>query len=258
MRNKNNDDYETQQAESPDVEFRVNNGRVIACLVISTLVCLGSASLIALGFFYAFPEPAFNMRVAAVLLGTCGLVLFLILFATNWKKYGQRLVVFSDGFRFQRAGRWSIVQWDNIDAVWQRSTTINGSRSLLETDLWIQLKDGKTIYLTSFFLDMERLVTIVLDETARRMVPDMWSRIQNGQAVIFGKVTMSATELMASAKALAWEDVEEIRVAHGGINVRRKGANGSWHYTPVNKMPNYHVFLSLADMVLRPIRKELS
>src|SRR5262249_26653486 len=151
---------------------------------------------------------------------------------------------FSEGLRFHKGGQWSIVLWDNIGAVWRYSSTIGGSLSLLETDLWIQVKGKKRIYLTSFFLDMARLVEIVLTETAGRMVPEMWSRVQDGQAVVFGDVRISATELVAFGNHLAWEDVDAIQVAHGGIDVRRKRGNGSWYYAPVKKMPNYHVFLA--------------
>jgi hypothetical protein len=55
---------------------------------------------------------------------------------------------------------------------------------------------------------------------------------------------------MAGGKDLAWEDVAEIRVAHGGIDVRRKEGKGCWLYTPVKRMPNYHVFLALAEMLV--------
>ncbi|MBA3727349.1 MAG: hypothetical protein H0W86_13185 [Armatimonadetes bacterium] len=252
MRHENDDNRkEAQGVESPDGEFRVNSGRVIRCLVISSVLCLASLAIIVVGFVVAFPEPVINKRVITILLGRCVLVLVLLMFASNWKKYGQRVVVLAEGFRFHKGEWWSEVLWEDITAVWRHSSTIEGSLALLETDLWIQVKDRETIYLTSFFLDMERLVDIVLAETARRMVPAMLSQLRNGQIVGFGKVAISATELVASGKALAWGDVHAIQVAHGGIDVQRRGVQGSWYYTPIKKMPNYHVFLALPEVLLK-------
>lgn len=140
-------------------------------------------------------------------------------------------------------------QWDDVAAVWRSSSTIDGSLVLVETDLWIQGKDGKTIYLTSFFRDMARLVEIVLAETSRRMIPAMSSQLQHGQTVVFGKEQISSTGMVAFGKALAWDDVHAIRVAHGAIDVLRKSEIRSWFYAPIKKMPNYHLFLALAEML---------
>lgn len=254
MRNENADNrHEPLGLESAYAEFRVNNGRVILCLVLAALMCLVGVAFIAAGLLVAFPEPVINKRVLTILVGACALVLALILFASNWKKYGQRVLLFSEGFRFERGRRSSVVLWDNVSAVWRDSSTIQGSLALLETNLWIQEKDGKMHYLTSFFLEMGRLVEIVLTETARRMVPAMRSQLQNGQTIDFGKLKVSATHLEASGKELAWDDVAAIRVAHGAIDVLRTG-NASWYYTPIKKMPNYHVFLALAETLSAPKR----
>lgn len=227
MRNESDDNrYGAHGVEAPHAEFRVNNGRVIACLVISAAMGIGSASLIAVGFLAAFLESV-NERVAAIGMGACGLIVSLLLFASNWKKYGQRVVVLSEGFSFRKRGRWAFARWKDIDAVWRSSSTIQGSRALLETDLWVQVKDGTRMYLTSFFRDMERLVEIVLTETMRRMVPEMRAHLEDGQTVAFGKLKISATGLMAGGKELAWKDVAAIQVAYGGINIRPKRGRGS-------------------------------
>jgi hypothetical protein len=242
---------EAQGVDAPSGEFLMNNGRVIACLVISSVIIMVGLSLVVLGFVFAFDEPVINQRVGTVLLGTCMLVLSLILFVSNWKKYGQRVQVSAEGLRFQKRGQWSDVLWEDIAAVWRSSSTIQGSLALLETDVWIQGKDGKTLYLTSFFRDMARLVEIVLTETARRMFPAMSSQLRQGQTVVFGKVQISATELVASGKSLAWDEVHAIKVAMGAIDIRRKGDKNSWYYIYIKKMPNYHLFLALADILLK-------
>jgi hypothetical protein len=75
----------------------------------------------------------------------------------------------------------------------------------------------------------------------------MWAQLQQGQAIPFGKLTISATELTAYGKELAWEDVAAIQVASGGISIRAKGSQGCWYFTPVKNMPNFHVFLALSE-----------
>jgi hypothetical protein len=248
-----NDDprQNVEGTESPHAEFRVNNARVIACLVLALVMCLVCAAMIVGTFLIDLDEPVLNKRIVAILLGGCGIVLALILLVTNWQKYGQQVVVFAEGFRLKKGGQWSIVLWDQIDAVWQYSATIEGARATLETDLWVRVNGGQTFYLTSFLRDMQRLVDIVLGETARRMVPAMWSQIQEGQTVPFGTIKISATGLESHGKELAWEDVADIQVLFGGINVRLKEGNKSWYYTRVKKMPNYHVFLTLSDRLLK-------
>jgi hypothetical protein len=235
----------------PHREFRVNNRRVITCLVIASVAFFVSLAILVAGFLVAFPEPVINKRVLTILLGTCGLVLSVLMFAPNWKKYGQRVEILSEGFRFHQGRRCSEVLWEDITAVWRHSSTIEGSLALLETDLWVQTNDGTTLYLTSFFLDMAKLVEIVLAETARRMVPAMLSQMKRGQAVAFGNVEISATEMVASGQSLAWNEIQTIRVAHGAIDVRRKGSSGSWYYAPIKRLPNYHVFLALAEAFLQ-------
>lgn len=247
MRNENDATRdEAQDAEVPGGEFRVNNPRVITCLVLSSLMFAVSALFVIAVFVVTFDPPVINKQVITILLGTCGAVLSFILFVSNWKKYGQRVQVISDGLRIYQRGQWSQVPWDDIAAVWRSSSTIEGSRALLETDLWIDVKYGKTIYLTSFFLEMERLAEIILTETARRMFPAMWSQLQHGQTVGFGNLEISTAELTASGKSLAWNDVETVRLAHGAIDIRRKSDNSCWDYRYIKKMPNYHLFLALA------------
>lgn len=242
---------ETQVVGTPSSEFRMNNGRVITCLVISSVAIIVGLAVVVAGFVVEFSEPVINQRIGSILMGGCLVVLFLILFVSNWKKYGQRVLVFSEGLHFHKRGRWTEVRWEDIAAVWRSSATIQGSLALMETDLWIQVNDGKTIYLSSFFRDMERLVEIVLTETARRMLPAMSSQLQNGQTVVFGKVEISPTEISASGKSITWDEVGAIRVAHGAIDVRLKGDNRTWYYTYIKKMPNYHLFLALAEKLLR-------
>ena len=77
----------------------------------------------------------------------------------------------------------------------------------------------------------------------------MSAQIQHGQTIVFGQAQISSTEIVASGKALAWDDVHAIRVAHGAIDVLRKPNNRSWYYVPIKKMPNYHLFLALAEML---------
>jgi hypothetical protein len=242
---------EAEGADAPGGEFRMDNARVIRCLVIAAVACLVSLAFIVAGLVVAFPEPVINKRVLTILVGACGMVLSLVLFVSNWKKYGQRVLVSSEGLRFHNRGRWSEVRWEDIAAVWRSSSTIEGSRVLVETDLWIREKDGKTIYLTSFFRGMAQLVEVVLTETAQRMFPAMSSQLQHGQPVAFGKLQISTTGMVASGKSLALVDVQAIRVAHGAIDVLRKPDNGSWYYTPIKNMPNYHLFLALAEMLLK-------
>jgi hypothetical protein len=231
-------------------DFRVNNGRVIVCLASSAVMLIAGVAMIGAGYNIAFPEPVINKRVLTIAVGAVAVIFSVLLFGSNWKKYGQRVLVTSDGMRVRRRGGWTDLRWDDVTAVWRHSATIHGSLALLETDLWVQTNDGETIYLTSFLRDMARLVEIVLSETAQRMTPEMWSRIRSGDSVAFGKIAISATELTQKERRLAWDDVEEIRVAHGGIDVLRKEPRGSWFYSPVKKMPNYHIFLALAERLL--------
>jgi hypothetical protein len=61
MRIENDDNRrQAQGVESLCGEFRVNSGRVIRCLVISSVTCIASLLVIVLGFVVAFPEPAIN------------------------------------------------------------------------------------------------------------------------------------------------------------------------------------------------------
>jgi len=248
MRDQND---EAQGVKPPGGEFRMNDRRVIVCLVISSLMCLATLAIVVVGLVVDIPEPVINKRVVAVLVGGCGVVLSLILFASNWPKYGQRVEVFAEGFHFHKGGQTSTVLWDDVAAVWRSSSTIGGSRLIVETDLWIEVRHGKTIYLTSFFLDMAQLVEIVLAETSRRMLPAMTSQLQRGQTVAFGAAEVSATQLVVAGKGLAWDDVHAINVAHGAIDVLRKPDRRSWYYIPIKKMPNYHLFLELAEKLLK-------
>jgi hypothetical protein len=241
---------EAQRAEAPDGEFRMNNARVILCLVISAGTCILGLLIIYAGLVVAFDPPVINQRVGTILLGAIMAVFSLVLFAPNWKKYGQHVQVFAKGFRFHHRGQCTEVYWEDVAAVWQSSATIHGSRALLETDLWIEVKDGKTIYLSSFFRDMARLVEIILTAKAQRMLPVMSSQLQQGQTLVFGKLQINATALVASGKSLAWDNVHAVRVVHGAIDIQRKGDNRTWFYIYIKKIPNYHLFLDLADMRL--------
>ena len=251
MGNKHYEDHKhAPGVNSTSGEFRVNNGRVIVCVVISSLMAIVSLSMIAGGLLLAFPEPVINKRVMLTLMGMTMLAFSVFLFASNWKKYGQYVLLFSDEFQFYDGRRSTVVRWEDISAVWKYSATIENSRALLETDLWIRVKHEKTIYLTSFILNMAKLVEIILAETKQRMLPTVLSQLQHGQSIAFGNLEVQATGLVAAGRTLAWNDVQAIHISNGAIDIQAKGGKGSWYYTPIKNMPNYHIFLAAAEVLL--------
>lgn len=230
--------------------FRVDTRRVVICLVMASSFAILGLLIIAAGILVDFPEPVISKRVMALLMGGVVLLIAVILFVQNWKRYGRWVELTTHGFHFHAGRQTADVHWDDVIAVRRESTTIGGSPALSDTNLWIERSGGKTIHLTSFLLDMPRLADIVLTETARRLIPRVWSQLQSGQAVNFGPLRITATELTTRGRDLAWSDVESMDVIHGSVRITQQGDTGIWLYAAIKTLPNYHVLLAVAERLL--------
>jgi hypothetical protein len=225
-------------------EFESRDGRIFTNLILSFFaVVVFGFGFIALGLWLDFPEPILNKRIITIAVGVIAAVLGSMLFVMNFRARGQRVLVYSDGFRFHSPGFEDFFRWDEIVDVRQDSSRIGQMRS---TNLSIQMNDGRKVYLSWHLNKIETLTDIILSETRRRRLPVLMCRLQNDETIYFGELGMNADALIYGDKELAWRDVQKIEVMYGQICVRQKPDGREWFVTRVKAMPNYHIFLALA------------
>jgi len=110
----------------------------------------------------------------------------------------------------------------------------------------LTLRNGEQIVLTEFDR-MHAFVATLLDETARRLLPDIRARIGAGETVVFGEFAISSEGWGYRAQTLPWKKVTKLRVENGGIWVHKKGQKQWFWCEAISKVSNHHVFLVIAN-----------
>jgi hypothetical protein len=217
----------------------------IGIAAVFTLV-LGGAAVAALVALLTGP-PGNGWGIGVGLFGALallpGIALFFLIRRLRW-----RVFLFDKGFVLVKGGE-RVVLWTDVKSVFRGGTR-------LEPKLWLTLEDGGRITLDSAFQGFSALSATAEENVAGLVLAKGAAALSRGEAVSFGKMTLSKEGLENEGKPLAWPDVDNLaiewrrsgNVVYTALVVFKKTSRGKaeWCAKRLDAFPNFKAFLHLA------------
>jgi hypothetical protein len=172
-----------------------------------------------------------------------GIALFVLIRRLRW-----RLFLFEKGFVLVQGGE-RLVPWTDVKSVFRGGTP-------REPKLRLTLEDGRRIMLDSAFQGFSTFSGTVEENVTRLAVEKGVVALSKGDAVLFGKMTLSQEGLENEGKPLGWPDVDRLgiewrrsgNVVYTALVVFKKTSRGNveWCAKRLDAFPNFKAFLQLA------------
>ena len=163
-----------------------------------------------------------------------------------------RVQVFDQGLMYTRGSTTQAWRWEEIAFVWQQITRVHvqgipaGTRYVYT----IQHRDGQKIVLNNGISKIKALGEMVQSETFTRLMPLAIAAYNNGEALQFGKLTISQQGIGNSKEIVPWAQVKGVEVNQGYVAVKREGKWLRWANIPVAGVPNFFIFMALVDQII--------
>ncbi len=135
--------------------------------------------------------------------------------------------------------------WDEIVAAYRAELIYNGSTA--RQDLTIETEDGRTAVFRMHLSKWDRLAGRIQEEVFERIWPEAKARYDEGEEVEFGPLAISQEGVTVKGSFIPWKRVKKVSVINGHVSVKEKGEEDT-HDVPLGSVPNYGVFLRLADV----------
>ncbi|MBF6061686.1 Hsp70 family protein [Nocardia terpenica] len=165
--------------------------------------------------------------------------------------FGSRtaqLSLFEHGLVVAAGSRTTVFRWDTVtvrqDIVQHR---YYGRPTRLTYTFMLTDPSGESFRITGRFAQPDAWAKQLRQHVIEAQLPRAYADVSSGAEITFGPLRVTATTLAAHARSVHWSQVEEIRVRSGFLSVRVAGQWLSLAKIAVNAVPNYFVFLALAD-----------
>ena len=202
------------------------------------------------------------VRMATLLLmGTVSLILpplgayFLWLAAQtpnlSRKQAARRLHLFEHGLaEVGKSGEVSVFRWDTM-AVLQEITERYANGVYVGTTYVYTLyrEDGTTLKVTDFYDQPERWGPAVQQEITRAQIPGLLAGLEQGGTLAYGELSVNLGGVATSKDSLTWPQIEKVELSQGVLVLRKTGKKLPWARTPVKKIPNLFLFLTLVEQL---------
>jgi len=185
-----------------------------------------------------------------------------------------RLFVYPWGVRWINGDEEVSVGWDEVTHVWQAITrhSANGSPTYTDYRYTVRLADGRSREFRGTLparsarasgavqleptpgavkpVTIEQLGRLLESGVTRAQLPKAIDRLNAGQAVSFGPLTVSPSGIAAGDQSLPWSEIEEVETRKGMVSVKRSGKWLAWKRAQVSEIPNYFIFDALVRAIL--------
>jgi hypothetical protein len=217
----------------------------IAIAAFFTLAFYGAAAAALVAFLTGPPRNGWGIGVGlfVVLALLPGIALFVLVRRLRW-----RLFLFEKGFVLVQGGQ-RVVLWTDVKSVFRGGTR-------LEPKLWLTLDDGGRITLDSAFQGFSTFSGAAEENVTRLILQKGAIALSKGEAVSFGKMTLSHKGLENEGKRLGWPDVDRLaiewrrsgNVVYTALVVFKNSSGGKveWCAKRLDAFPNCKAFLQLA------------
>lgn len=168
------------------------------------------------------------------------------------KQAAKRLHMFEAGLIVtDRTGPVGAFRWDSTTAL-QQITERYANGIYVGTSYAYTLfgPDGSTHKLTDFFVQPERWGTVIQHEITRTQLPGVIAVLEQGATVTFGDTAVTIGGIATAKRgAVQWSEIQKIEVKGGVVFLTKAGKLLSWSNTPVAKIPNFFLFLTVAEQL---------
>jgi len=152
-----------------------------------------------------------------------------------------------------RGNQVAAMRWDEVREVYRDIRlyrTSYGGLSVSRHTYTLRSADGRTIRLTRHINEIEKLGSMLCQAITQAQLPRAVQTLNSGGALSFGPLSMSRQGIAVGRKLIPWSEIKGVRVINETVMVDRvgKAARGG---TPVARVPNLSLFLTLAFMVDR-------
>lgn len=189
------------------------------------------------------------------------------------KDTGVRVYEFEHGLVRQKSGEApEVFRWDGIAEAYQSSTVEFLNRVYVGTSYTYTIKrdDGLSMTIKGSYYDprlskngnpnsvpsrYEALGRSVVAKVSDAQLPRAVETLTNGGSLTFGDITISAAGVKAPRhKLVPWSEIEEVKVDMGKLRIKRPNSILPLTKQPVAKIPNFPLFMTLAEALRRSQR----
>ncbi len=178
-----------------------------------------------------------------------------------WRKRREtqtaRYYIFRDGLIVEQPGKREVVPWREVNEVYQllQSRSVNGIPVGTWARTTIHCMDGRKVEISNRTQTARQLSTIITRRVAEHKLPQALSALNNGQSLDFGPFSLRIDSLTQKGREnapLSWREVSKVEVIQGYVFIRQAGKRmGSWARVRASRIPNYALFLTLAERMAR-------
>ncbi|MBT2467548.1 hypothetical protein J7E97_06610 [Streptomyces sp. ISL-66] len=166
------------------------------------------------------------------------------------KQAAKRIHLFEEGLIVaDGTGPLSAFRWDSMTVLQQITERYANGIHVGTTYLYTLLgQDGSAVKLTNFYADPERWGAAIQHGITRAQLPGVIIALEQGATLTFGDISMTMGGIATPRRGGAhWDEIEKIEVKDGTVFVAKAGKLLAWSNTPVAKIPNFFLFVSVVD-----------
>ncbi|MCH0564661.1 MULTISPECIES: DUF6585 family protein [unclassified Streptomyces] len=170
------------------------------------------------------------------------------------KAAARRLHFFEHGLvEIDRKGELAAFRWDSMMALQEITETyVNGFHTSTTYRYTLHKKDGTVRKITDFYAEPGTWGPFIQQEIASAQLPGMLRMLDEDQQLVFGDISLNRGGIATPKRgAVAWAEIEDVRVDNGVVALRKSGKWLSWSSKPVKTIPNFVLFLALVDHLRR-------
>jgi hypothetical protein len=185
--------------------------------------------------------------------------ILMIIFAVRAVMYGNKIVYTFNGGMIQATGQQQrdVVRWDQVEAVWQKVIRMRYYYffSRMSYKYTVRRSDGTTFTFNNVLKNVAELGQVIQQEVTRLHAPRAIAAYNSGAPVVFGPFTLNMQGISNGRDLLPWNTVKGIKIDRGVVTIMKEGQMLRWGSASVENVPNYRVFVSVANQALRGFGK---
>jgi hypothetical protein len=179
-----------------------------------------------------------------------GLAIFRLLLLFITRK--NQVLIFPSGMSVTLQGQSEIFRWDAIDKIWQQRIQYRYALTPVYTihNYIVQSKTGRRITIGRGFDRIAELGAIIQSFTTQHQLPGAIAALERGEMLDFGLFSIDHEGLHDGKKTIIWEDIQDVSVRHGSIEIQRRHGQPNWRIPNLLHVPNPHLFFTLTERFL--------
>ena len=216
--------------------------------IIGIVVCAAAGLLFVSFAFGGDDGAAFQLVIAFLLFAvTAYLIYRLAQFG------GRKIHLFQRGLIIESGNQIQPFPWNQTAEVWQQIIRRYRYGIYVGSSYKYTLRrtDGYQVKLDNMVKGIAELGEAVSNGVTQELVPRALHSIRNGQTLTFGQFIINQQGIGNGREFIPWPEVQAVNVNRGRLTVQKAGKFFSWGSSMVARIPNFFVFLAVAEEMIR-------